>query len=228
MMAPRKQLNDSSLEKIRKEARTELLTFLSRRTEDKKVAAQSAAQIHGMVCAYERSRRRVTVRTQGGKLIREWQCLSSPLAAVEHLERLARVATGYKLTKAWAELPPIAMDALSTAAQRVTGKPLSKMMLRWPINLNFLTVPKWADIMPLLPTAIEVARTFGRKEIERDRAVIAILRGYYQIFGKPPTAKPAEAFIAGVEGCYRDLLPGSGLNVASSKKTLQRLINAAK
>jgi hypothetical protein len=226
-MAPRKRIDDSSLEVVRKEARAELLSFLSHRTENKEVAAQCAAQIHGMVCAYERCRRRVIVRTKDGKLVREWQRLSSPLAAVEHLERLGRVRTGYKLTKAWAELPPIAMDALSTAAQRVTGKPVSKMMLRWPINRNFQTVPKWSDIMPLLPTAIEVARTFRRKEIERDQAVIAILRGYRQLIGRPPTAKPAEAFIARVEGCYRDLLPRKGFNVASSKKTLQRLINAS-
>ena len=94
-------------------------------------------------------------------------------------------------------------------------------------NRNFQTVPKWSEILPLLPRAIEVARTFGRKEIERDQAVIAILRGYRQLIGRPPTAKPAEAFIAGVEACYRNLLPRKGLNVSSSKKTLQRLIRAA-
>ena len=227
MMTPRKQIDDSFLEVLRKKARAELLTFLSRWNADKKVAAQCTAQIHRMVCAYERSRRRVIVRTKDGKLVREWQRLSSPLAAVEHLERLGRVRAEYKLTKAWTELPPIAMDALSIAAQRVTGRPLSKIMLRWPINRNFQTVPTWSEILPLLPTAIEVARTFGRKEIERDQAVIAILRGYRQLFRRPPTAKPAKAFIARVEACYRDLLPRKGFNVSSSRKTLQRLINAA-
>ena len=226
-MTPRKQIDDSSLEALRTEARAELRTFLSRYNADKEVAAQCTAQIHGMVCAYERSRRRVIVRTKDGKLVREWQRLASPLAVVEHLERLGPARTGYKLTKAWTELPPIAMDALAIAAQRVTGRPLSKMMLRWPINRNFQTVPKWSEILPLLPRAIEVARTFGRKEIERDQAVIAILRGYRQLIGRPPTAKPAEAFIAGVEACYRNLLPRKGLNVSSSKKTLQRLIRAA-
>jgi hypothetical protein len=57
--------------------------------------------------------------------------------------------------------------------------------------------------------------------------VIAILRGYRQLFRRPPTAKPVSAFIASVEACYRDLLPRKGFNVSSSKKTLQRLINAA-
>lgn len=222
-----RQLDDSSLKRARTKARGLLDEFLSTKSNDKKVVALWANQIHGRVCAYERSRRRVIVRTKRGKLIREWERLSSPLAVVPHLERLGRVRTEYKLAKAWTELPPIAMDALTIAAQEVTGKPLRNLMLRWPINRNFQKVPKWSDIEKLLPAALKNARTFKKREIERDEAVIAILQGYREIVRKPPTAKPAEAFIARVEDCYRDLLPPGGFKVSSSKTTLQRLINAA-
>jgi hypothetical protein len=223
------KLTDTSIDQARKQSRKRLLQLLAGKVPQRDMSS-IVSDVHSAMCAFERIHRRVTVRV---KDIR-WQPIANPMAVIEALERLAK-RSDYVRAKAFKELPPVAMDVLAAAAEKVTGEPLSKMMAQWPFYpaRNILMhVPKRADLMRLLPTAMEMcardSTSRATRKIERDAAVIAILRAYQTIYSEPLTVQNVRPFIEKVERCYKPLLPVKGLNVKRSANVLQSLIDAVK
>jgi hypothetical protein len=124
---------------------------------------------------------------------------------------------------------------LGIAAQKVTGEPLARMMARWrpyPRNDVVMHIPDWNDINRLLSTARQLCGrdndSRSTRKVERDAAVISILRVYQLIYMTPPTVKTVRPFIEKIERFYSGILPRKGFGVLRSAKVLQGLIDAAR
>jgi hypothetical protein len=183
-----------------KQAGDNLFKFLLKKTSDRELASRCASDIHGPVCMFGNSQRSLppSKKLAAGKA-------SRPL---ERLERTVK-SGGVEWANAWIDLTRPALDCLRSGNP---GKPV-------PLTVG---VPNPADIAPLIPGALALARTRGRALTERRIAIIMILRTFNSIYKKKPTAKPASTFIAEIEKIYAELLPG-GFNVGQTT-SLQKLI----
>ena len=190
--------------------------FLLSLSPNKLFAKGIAIQVHSWIMVYYKSRRALKVRKLKGHVIFE-PALSSK-RAVADLKRLGCAKGDYAWEKAWCEKSPLAGRAISKAAEGVRP--------RFRGHPDFLVVPKRRDIEPLIERAIKIARKTPIAKLERDRALVAILRAYRYLTEKAPTYKPAEAFVTRIEVFYSDLLP-DGFEGWRSKATLQRLISAS-
>jgi hypothetical protein len=195
--------------------------FLSSLTADKLFAERLTIQVHNWILMYHQSLRGLKVRKHKGHIIIEPSTASKK--AAPDLQRLLRAKSSYAWAKAWHEQSPVSAAAIAAATD---GR-----MPRHYEHPDFLFVPVRDDIVPLVDIAIKIVRekmrTSTTAKPERDRAVIAILRAYRYLTGKPLTAKPAEAFVSKVEDFYNDLLP-RGFEGWRSRATLQKLISKAR
>jgi len=184
----------------------DLLDFLFKETSDRKLALRCTGDIHGPVCMFGNSQRGFPPSNVSTKKL-------SPGKAVRGLERLERTAKsgGVRWTNAWNALARPARDCL------VNGNPGK------PVPMMTPGVPNPADIAPLIPGALALARTRGKALTERKIAVVTILKAYRRVYHAEPTVKTAPFFIKAIEKIYRDVLPASGFNVGSSG-TLHSLI----
>jgi hypothetical protein len=183
----------------------DLLDFLLKETADRKLALRCAGDIHGPVCMFGYSQRGFPPSNVSTKKL-------SPGKAVRGLERLERTAKsgGVRWTNAWNALTRPARDCLVSGNP---GKPV-------PMTPG---VPNPADIAPLIPGALALARTRGKALTERKIAVVTILKAYRRVYNAEPTVKTVPSFIETIEKIYRNVLPASGFNVGSSS-TLHSLI----
>jgi hypothetical protein len=137
---------------------------------------------------------------------------------VRAIERLARTAGsgGRVWENAWNALTPASMHVLRKAHR---GRPMR----------IYADVPPAAEIAPVIPDALKLARQNTKGLEFRDHAVIAILRAYGHAKGERPTPKKTMALIEGIGKIYskHGLLPAQGLGAISSAKTLHRLIRQA-
>lgn len=204
---------------LRREARESICKLFWERTHNRQLALDCAAILHGPICTYEASLRRIKARQRGSKF--EYQRLSTGNSAVAALKRLQRhgvKGAGYHWAKTWLELPPAAFKAIISAAEG-------------PLSMPIGVAPDPALIVPLLPKALQFASSPRDWTIERDLAVVAILRVYQKLRGrKPKNPKNQDSdaldFIRQIEGRYARLLP-EGFGVSRSKGTLHRLIKLA-
>jgi hypothetical protein len=195
-----------------RELRGYLAKFFFKRTaselspQEKRVVMRCAGSIHGPVCMFA-----YRLPRQGGKLSDKL----APGKVVRSIERLARTvkSSGRTWENAWNALTPAAWYAL-VDAQR--GRPM-------PL---YASVPPTDAIAPIIPAALELARSNSRAMPFRDHAVVSIVQAYWYATHNSPTPKRVRALIEGVGRLYarHGLLPVQGLGAISSVKTLHRLI----
>jgi hypothetical protein len=178
----------------------ELRRFLREQTSDRELASWCASEIHGPVCMFGNAQRQPRSKKLG------------PGPATRPLERLERTVKsgGVEWAKAWHHLTRAALDCLRSGNP---GKPV-------PLTGG---VPNPADIAPLIPGALAFARRRGKALVDRNLAIVVILRAFQLIFKKQPTAKPASTFIAKIEIIYGELLPPGGFSVGQTT-ALQKLM----
>jgi len=159
---------------LRREARAKLLEFFWLQSADKPLAVKCALLVYGPVCAYESSLRRFKIHREGPHYFHER--LPAGKSAVAGLRRLQRhaAAGGYLWTKAWAEATPAAQELIFTAAAR-------------PISIPISGAPDSETVAPFIPAALKLASAPRARKVERDQAVIAILRAYQTLYDSRPT-----------------------------------------
>ena len=205
----------NSLANRRREARAKVRDFLKQEANDCRLAEELTQIVHGPICMYEASLRRLKVRrTESGFILKT---LRSSNAAIPSLERLLQHSAegGYLWEKAWAEKTVAAWDLIVAVAPP-------------GFSVQIGATPAPGQIQPLLDEAIRLARKPRLTKERRDRAVIEILRVYRKLYGRPPPSpkgprSATSVFIGKTEEAYQDLLP-KGFGVSKSKGTLDRLI----
>lgn len=206
-------------DQLRRDARDNVREFLWAKTfADKKLAEKCTRILHGPICMFAASLSQRKVHRKVGKIV--YEQVPATRAAISSLRRLERHAAkgGYHWAKAWAELSPTARTAILSALPPGSALPIGP-------------APDPNLIQPHIAAAMEKARRPQTTTLERDKAVIAILRAYMKVYQKKPPSPTGPrsktvAFIAEIENVYRDLLP-NGFGVSGSKATLDRLIKQA-
>ena len=181
---------------------------------EKKTVWECFGSIHGPICMFAYR----LPRTKDGKPLK----LVAGKTA-RSIERLARTVKsgGRTWRNAWNALPHAAWYMLVSAHR---GQPMPM----------YADVPPPAEIAPIIPSALQLARQNSKKMLFRDHATIAIMQAYWYATQHHPelaslSPKIARPFIEGIGKIYSKygLLPGRGLGVISSVKTLDRLIKEA-
>jgi hypothetical protein len=203
------------------EVRLKVREFLWLQSADKQLAERCTQILHGPICMYATSLRRIKVHRKGRKLA--YERVTAGNLAVASLRRLQRHVgkDGYHWTKAWAELTPVARKLIFSVSPE-------------PLTIAIGKVPNPAVIAPLLPAALQRASSPRTWTSERDQAVIAILQVYQSLYKRKPfnPKRPGNrsnktlSFIKAVEKAYARPLP-DGFGVSRSKATLNRLIRLA-
>lgn len=207
------------LEQLRSDARNKVREFLwGQSFGNKKLAANCARILHGPVCMFAASLSRRKIHRKAGKFV--YEQVPSTKAAISSLRRLERHALkgGYQWEKAWAELTPAARKAVQSALGAGFAFPIG-------------SAPKPDLVRLRIAAAMEAARIPRASTLERDVAVVAVLRAYVAFYRKKPPSPTGPRsntvlFITEVEKAYRHLLP-NGFGVSRSKATLDRLIKQA-
>lgn len=195
----------------------------------------AAGSIHVAISALVSSRRRGGVEVRGGVTSMEmrWSPKSrSPIEGLRRLQEAAQAKNSYRWRKAWAELPPRAVDLLIMAAGGFTefGR------LPWLTTARPFGVPGPEGIRPLIPVALAMASTHGRPpELLRDRAVTSILRAVAAIQGRqeePPTGwsnregSRLNMLFKAVERVYGAPVPGEADVMHAGGRAALRLTSA--
>jgi hypothetical protein len=211
-------VNTGRLTELRRDARKRVRDFLVIEAASRMAAERCTQILHVPICRYEATLRQLKIHRKAGKITYEY--ISATGGALSSLRRLDRHAArgGYQWNKAWAELSPAARTAIVSALPAGFPLPLGK-------------APDPNLIRPFIPVAMQRARLPQTTTLERDKAVIAILRTYMKVYQKKPPSPTGPRsktimFITEIENAYRDLLP-EGFGVSRSKATLDRLIKRA-
>jgi hypothetical protein len=159
---------------LRREARAKLREFFWLQSADPRLAERCAIMVYGPICTYENALRRIKVHRRRSHYV--YERVPAGKSAVAGLRRLQRHmrSGGYLWTKAWAEAPPIVHELIFAAAKR-------------PISIPILGAPDPDTVAPFIARALKLASDPRARTVERDQAVIAILRAYQTLYDSRPT-----------------------------------------